>query len=126
MNENNGCAGGTRRVRMEVLEGRMVDLITVLSDRVMGNEWEYGHEGPKTAKGRDRKDGEGSNGRLRATGVAGQKELVTVGFEPTQLALEDLKTAALDQLGQMTMRMWMMLGKFILKRMMSILARVSF
>ena len=30
------------------------------------------------------------------------KDLVTVGFEPTQLALEDLKTAALDQLGQMT------------------------
>lgn len=56
----------------------------------------------------------------------GKKEVVTVGFEPTQLALEDLKTAALDQLGQMTMRMWMMLGKFILKRMMSILARVSF
>ncbi|KAA1112167.1 hypothetical protein PGTUg99_013963 [Puccinia graminis f. sp. tritici] len=32
-----------------------------------------------------------------------KKNLVTVGFEPTHLAIEDLKTAALDQLGQMTM-----------------------
>ncbi|KAA1071062.1 hypothetical protein PGTUg99_008278 [Puccinia graminis f. sp. tritici] len=33
-----------------------------------------------------------------------KKNLVTVGFEPTHLAIEDLKTAALDQLGQMTPR----------------------